>query len=144
MIELGRRVEGKARLIPPSLLMKMESVPDSVYQIEIQTKGVRDEKAVVDTLVKGLREKFGVKVIWISVNKPKDMIKLQIVGSPFAWSALLLFLPTILLAIGVIVVLIAVFLIIVERPVLAALAVVGLALIGVGAALRGRGEKKVG
>lgn len=132
MIELGKKVAGKTVMIPPSILKTMESVVDGLYQLDIKTTDIVDEKKTAEALINGLREKFGIKVHYISVDKSRSMIKVQMSGSPFLFSALLLSLPAILSLVGVAILVVVVSLIVVEKPILAVLGLIGLALFGGG------------
>lgn len=121
VVTLGRRVSGKYKLMysgtleaaPLSLLG--ESVPKRLYQIDIQTRGIPNPNLVADTLRRELWNKFGANVVWVEVGN--DMIRIQLIGSPFIWAALLLFLPQILSALGVIVALIALYLLVTGIPI---------------------------
>ena len=108
-VEYGRKVAGRTVYMPRDILT--ESVPGAVYQLEIKTKGVPDPKKAISALTTELPRKFPrLKVLWIQVEDP--YIRMQIQGSPFAWAALLAFLPEILMAIGIIVLFITVYLVI--------------------------------
>jgi len=113
MIEVGKRIAGRTIYIPHVILT--ESVPGAIYELEIRTKGIPDEKKVVDTLREKMPEKFkGLEVLWIKVDG--SVIRMQVMGSPFSWGLVLLWLPEILQLIGVIVTFIAVFLVISQIP----------------------------
>jgi len=112
-MEVGKRVVGVTKYIPRAMLT--ESIPGAVYELEIRTNGITDEKAVIDLLREEMPKKFkGLRVLWIRIDD--SVIRMQIMGSPFAWSLVLLWLPEILQMIGVIVALIAVFLVISQIP----------------------------
>jgi len=116
MIELGKRVRGRAVYIPRAILR--ESVPGAVYLIEVRTRRAVPERwvnpdAEVAELLKRKLEEKGIEVLWVRVD---ETIYIQARGSPFSWSLILALLPEILGAIGIIVTLIAVFLVIAEIP----------------------------
>ena len=107
-VEIGKRILGKTEYIPRAMLI--ESVPGQIYEVEIRTKGVSNPEQAISTLNVELPKKFnGLKVHWIGADG--SVIKMQITGSPFAWAAFMLFLPSILTVIGIAVTLIAVYLV---------------------------------
>jgi len=112
MVEFGKKVFGPTKYIPRAMLT--ESVPGAIYELHIKTKGVPDPQLAAKVITEKLYERFRAKVIWISIEGSD--IRLQLVGSPFAWSLLLVFLPEILLAIGIIVLLISVYLVFAHIP----------------------------
>ena len=130
MIEVGKRVVGYTKYIPRAMLT--ESVPGVVYELEIRTEGIPDERAVINLLREEMPKKFkGLEVLWIRVDD--KVIRMQIIGSPFAWSLVLLWLPEILALIGVVVTFIAIYFVAAEVPSWAwAILAVGVALIWLG------------
>ena len=107
-VEVGKRIVGKTNYIPRAMLI--ESVPGQIYELEIRTKGISNPEQAISALNTELPKKYkGLKVHWIGVNG--SVIKIQLTGSPFAWAALMLFIPTILTLVGIAVTLIAVFLV---------------------------------
>ena len=109
--EYGRKIVAQRTvLIPPSMLT--ESVPGAVYQLEIKTKGIPDPKKVISVLTTELTRKFpDLKVLWIRVEN--QSISMQITSNPpFAWAALLAFLPEILMAIGITILFVTVYLVV--------------------------------
>jgi len=126
MIEIGRLAGTKLIEIPKEVLT--ESVPGKVYHLHIETKGIPNEEEVARALIGKLYEKFKAKVIWIRIED--GVIDLQLIGSPFAWAALLAFLPFILAALGVIMVLLSVYGVVTAIPAWVwALAIAGLGII---------------
>jgi hypothetical protein len=73
----------------------------SMWDIEIKTKGMTPEQAsmALERLINGMSEEFGIKTIYAYATN--DTIFLEIMGSPFAWAALLAWLPMILTGIGI-------------------------------------------
>jgi len=110
----GFKIPG--RLIPLSQveLSLGSSVPGEIYEIHIETDGIPNPKLAAESLVSGLRERFGVRTVWIQADA--KTIRMQIIGSPFAWATLIPFIPLILTTVGVAVVLISVFLVFREIP----------------------------
>jgi len=103
----------ETKYIPKAVLT--ESVPGSKYELTIKTYGVPDPEATINLLRTELPNKFfDLKVLYINIEG--DTITMQLSGSPFLWMSLLLFLPTILGALGVIVVLISVYLMFAAVP----------------------------
>ena len=124
-MEFGTKIKGGIQYIPRDMLS--ESVPGSIYQLKIQTRGVSDPARAINLLKTELPKKFpGLKVLWANVEG--EMIYLQISGSPFLWQALLLFLPTLLGLIGIVIVLVAVYLVFAAVPGW----VIGILLAGIG------------
>lgn len=105
MLELGKLAGTRLVQMPKEVLTT--SVPGKVYHLTIKTKGVSNEKEVAKTLIAGLYEKFKAKVIWMRIKD--DIIDIQLIGSPFAWLALLAWLPAILTALGIVMILISVY-----------------------------------
>jgi len=110
----GKRTVGKSIYIPRSILT--ESVPGQIYEIHVKTAGIPDPEEAVETVTAELPKKVkGLKVLWARADE-KNMI-IQVQGSPFPWTLVLLYLPEILSAIGVAVTAIAVFLVAAHIPV---------------------------
>lgn len=112
MLELGKKLSGRLLEIPRVVLT--ESVPDKVYQLRIETKGIVNEKEVGKAIVTELHNKFRARVIWIRIEN--GVINLQLIGSPFAWVVLLAFLPTMLAIFGIVVVLISLYSVLAAIP----------------------------
>ena len=89
--------------------MLTESVIGQIYELKIRTNGVPSPQLVAATLSKTLREKLNAKLLYFEVDK--DVITMQIEGSPFAWSVMLVLLPEILVTLGVVVMLIMIYLV---------------------------------
>lgn len=112
-VSYGTPVRG--RLVPvsePELSVKM-ALPGELYQVEIQTSGVPDPQSALETLISELNG-FGAKTVYAYADS--ERILLQLYGSPFAWAALIPFLPLILGGIGIVVTFIAVWFIFAEIP----------------------------
>jgi hypothetical protein len=106
-VSYGTPVRG--RLVPvsePELSVKM-ALPGELYQVEIQTSGVPDPQGALETLISELDNRFGAKTVYAYADS--ERILLQLYGSPFAWSALIPFLPLILGGIGIVVTFISVW-----------------------------------
>lgn len=129
-VEVGTKAIGKTKYIPRAMLT--ESVPGQIYELEVRTEVVDNPERVIDALQAELPKEFkDLKVKWIRIDG--SVVKMQIVGSPFAWSLLLAFIPSILTVVGVIVTLISVFLIWTTVPGwVTGLAVLGLVLTAFG------------
>lgn len=107
-MEVGKRTKGSTKYIPEAMLT--ESTIGAIYELQIKTEGVDNPQEAINIISSELPKKFkGLEVLWARVDSP--YIKVQIKGSPFVWSAVLLFLPQILATVGIIVALIAVYLI---------------------------------
>jgi hypothetical protein len=112
MLEVGKLAG--TRIVEMSKGVLTDSVPGKVYHLTIETKGIANEEEVVKTLVTELYNKFKAQVIWIRIDS--GVIDLQLIGSPFAWLALLAFLPTILAMLGIVVVLISLYSVLAAIP----------------------------
>jgi len=134
MLEVGKLVGTKLVEMPKEVLT--DSVPGKVYHLTIETNGVYNEEEVASTLTTELYEKFKAKVIWIRIEN--GVIDLQLIGSPFAWLALLAWLPTLLAILGIVMVLVSVYSVIAAIPSWAwALLAVGVAMILFGPKIAG-------
>ena len=112
-VVIGKRFAGTSIYIPRAILT--ESTPGQVYELHIRTTGIADAKKPVEVLTAEMPRKFrDLKILWMRVDDRN--IYMQIQGSPFPWSLLLLWLPEILSAIGIIVTAIAVFLVAAQVP----------------------------
>jgi len=112
MLEVGKLAG--TRIVEMSRGVLTDSVPGKVYHLTIETKGIANEKEVAKTLVTELYNKFKAQVIWIRIVD--GVIDLQLIGSPFAWVALIAFLPTILAMLGIVVVLISLYSVLAAIP----------------------------
>ena len=135
VVEMGARIAGRIQHIPRAMLI--ESVRGQIYEVEIRTKGVSNPEQAISTLNVELPKKFkGLKVHWIGIDD--SVIKVQLTGSPFAWAALVLFIPAILTVVGIVVTIIAVFLVWTSiPPYVTASLVVGLVLTVFGSQMGG-------
>jgi len=126
MLEVGKLIG--TRLVEMSKEVLTDSVPGKVYHLTIETKGIANEEEVAKTLVTELYNKFKAQVIWIRIEN--GVIDLQTIGSPFAWLALLAWLPTILAMLGIVMILVSIYSVIAAIPGWAwALLAVGVAMI---------------
>ena len=119
-MKLGTRVEGKRIPLPKDYLMSAGSVKGHVYEIVIKTdKRVDDITAVkvANKLAYELPKRFNAELLYF--ENFDNYIIIDVKGSPFAWSALLAWLPEILMLVGLTVLMISVFLIISSNPWLA-------------------------
>jgi len=91
-----------------------DSVPGKHYHIRIETEGITNAEEVAKLLVNGLWNKFHADVKYIRIDN--SCIDIQLEGSPFVWAVLLLWLPQILVGVGVILTAVVVFSIISAIP----------------------------
>lgn len=89
--------------------MRTTSVPGQIYELQMKTNGVSNPQEALLLLADELAEGFSATMLYFEVDG--DVITVQMVGSPFAWGALLLFLPQILVGLGILVTMIAVYLV---------------------------------
>lgn len=129
MLEAGKLVGTKLVLMPKEVLT--DSVPGKVYHLTIETKGIANEEETAKVLVKDLYDRFKAEVLWIKIEN--GVIDMQLIGSPFAWVALIAFIPAILAILGIVFVLVSVYSVIAAIPAWAwALLAVGVGLILIG------------
>jgi len=115
MFTLGKRIIKNEVEIKSNMLT--DSVAGGEYTLKIQTKGVSNPEETLKLLRDKLNEKFGITVLYGEVAD--NVITLQIkshISLQFAWSAILVFLPQILIVVGVVVAMIAVYLMISSIP----------------------------
>jgi len=104
----GQKIPGSLQLLSQLTLSTGGTEKGKFYEIHISTDGIPDPSSAVNTLIAGLRSR-GVETVWASADA--KIIKIQIAGSPMAWTALVLLLPTILSVVGVIATVVAVYMI---------------------------------
>jgi len=109
---VGKSVGTKTILMDKTVLT--ESVIGQNYEIQMKTNGVPDPGTATKILSKVLKEKFNAKLLYFEVDD--NILTIQIEGSPFSWNLLLIFLPEVLIGIGVIVLFIMVYFITSEIP----------------------------
>lgn len=132
-MKLGTRVEGKRIPLPKDYLVSADSVKGHIYEIVIKTdKKVDDITAteIASRLAYELPKRFNAELLYF--ENYDNYIIMDVKGSPFAWSALLAWLPEVLMLVGLAVLTISVFLIISSNPWLAFTTFLGLILIAVG------------
>jgi len=132
-VKLGTRVEGKRIPLPKDYLVSADSVKGHIYEIVIKTdKKVDDITAteIASRLAYELPKRFNAELLYF--ENYDNYIIMDVKGSPFAWSALLAWLPEVLMLVGLAVLTISVFLIISSNPWLAFTTFLGLILIAVG------------
>ena len=108
--------------------MRTFGAPGVVYAVELKTDGVPNPREVYDLLKSKLMEKFRIDVRGMTVENAD--IKLQFAaGLPFAWAALIEYLPLILRTIGIAITVITAYLALAKIPAWQwALMVLGIAL----------------
>lgn len=89
--------------------MLTESVIGQIYELQLKTRGVSCPECAAATLSKKLKEKFGATLLYFEVDD--DIMTIQIEGSPFSWNLLFVFLPEILVGLGIVVLFIMVYLV---------------------------------
>ena len=112
MLEVG--ILSGTRLEEMSQQYMTESVRGRVYHLHIKTQGITDERAAALTLATQLDVKFKAKVTWIRVAD--GTIDLQLIGSPFAWAALIAALPAILGLLGIVMILVSLYTVLASIP----------------------------
>jgi small-conductance mechanosensitive channel len=105
MLEVG--ILAGTRLVHIPQRYMTESVRERVYHLHIETQGITDEKAAALALTTQLYDKFKAKVTWVRIED--GTIELQLVGSPFAWVALIAALPAILGLLGIVMILVSIY-----------------------------------
>jgi len=104
---LGRRIQGILQPIDVSLPAFRSSTPGQIYEIHVRTVNlVREKEFLADMLISELNSR-GARVIWLEVSDYE--VKIQVIGSPFAWQIILALLPEIFMLVGVALVSISVF-----------------------------------
>lgn len=104
---VGKMVGDQTIYMPKEVLT--ESVIGQVYELQIKTNGVPSPSSVAAVLQKKLKEKFNANLLYFEVDD--NVLTIQIEGSPFAWNLLLVFLPEILVGLGIAVLFIMVYLV---------------------------------
>lgn len=89
--------------------MRTTSVPGQLYELQMKTGGVPDPRSALLLLADELAVRFNATLLYFETDK--DVMTIQLEGSPFAWSALLLFLPQILVGLGILITMITVYLV---------------------------------
>lgn len=141
-MKVGRRVSGR-RVKLVNAADKVSKVGE-IYELHIKTdKPVNDVAALLafGKLHKGLNDLFNAKLLYLE-NKGNDMI-MDISGSPFGWFDLLVWLPEILMTVGVIVLAISVYIVSMYNKYLALALIIGSALAGVGWLLHKERERTI-
>jgi hypothetical protein len=88
--------------LPLEKLYTMTAPKGALYEIKLTTSPLTPDKATeaIEKLKTEMQTRFGINLIYASATE--NSINLTIQGSPFTWAALIAFLPTILLGIGII------------------------------------------
>lgn len=105
--KLGKMVGDQAIYMEKAMLT--ESVIGQIYELQLKTEGVETPEVVAAVLSSKLKERFGATLLYFEVDD--DIMTIQIEGSPFVWSQLLVFLPEILSVLGVAILFIMVYLV---------------------------------
>lgn len=115
---LGNQIKGDLIYIPNKALS--ESVIGQTYEAHIRTEsllglGGASKENIANILMQELPKRVpGLKLKWIKIED--TMIKLQFIGSPFAWSLFIAALPQILNLVGITITVIGVYLIWSKTP----------------------------
>lgn len=97
MLELGTKIGNVGLEIPSDMLTT--SVPEKFYHLRIQYSGtMSDEVEFAKKFSSELYTMFKAKVAYMRIAP--DYVDVQLEGSPFAWAALVLWLPTIFVLFG--------------------------------------------
>lgn len=113
MLVLGEKINRIGLAIPRVMLT--ESVPGKVYDLQIQIQGkATNEVELAKTLMAGLYSKFKAKVVYMAISD--NTVEIQFEGSPFAWSAVIAYLPSIFTIFGIILIGISVYTVFASIP----------------------------
>jgi len=112
VLELGTLVGKYVVEIPKELLTT--SIPGKHYHIRMTTSGVSNEQEVAKALINGLTTKFGAKVKYMRIVN--GVVDVQLEGSPFAWAAVIIWLPSIFTLLGITLLGIAVYTVFASIP----------------------------
>lgn len=112
MIELGTLVGRYVVKIPKEVLTT--SVPGKSYHIRMETSGISDERNVANALINGLLTEFNAKVKYIRIEN--GVIDVQLEGSPFVWTAVIIWLPSIFTLLGIVLLGISVYTVFASIP----------------------------
>ena len=110
---LGEHTEGELTYIPRKTLS--ETVIGQTYEAHVKTQsllglGGASKENIANIIIQELPKRVpGLKLNWIKIED--TMIKLQFIGSPFAWTIFLTALPAILSLVGITVSLIGIYLV---------------------------------
>jgi hypothetical protein len=87
-----------------------------IFALKLDVSRLDEQKArrALEELSRGMAERFGIRTIFARATE--NEIHLVIMGSPFAWSALLLWLPTILGLLGIVLFAVSVWQAVVSIP----------------------------
>lgn len=130
---LGSRVEGRRIPMPYSYVGNNESVVGNKYEIVVKLKDKLDDRKARELAYKladGLLKKFNAKLLYFSNND--DYVTMDIEGSPFVWSELIMWLPEIFMSVGAVILLVSVFLIVQSKPLLSLGVIAGVMLLAFG------------
>jgi len=132
MYTLGTKLSGQFEEIPSDMLT--DSVEGQIYELHIATSRVTNPEEVARVLLEKLPAKFhGLKIRYLEIGENNIVTQIEETGSPFAWAALLAFLPEILQLVGIAVFAVYIMLAVAFAP--AWVGVVGV--LGVGVAVAG-------
>ena len=112
-LTLGEQTKGELIYIPRKALS--ESVIGQTYEAHVRTQsllglGGASKENIANIIIQELPKRVpGLKLNWIEVED--TMIKIQFIGSPFAWTVFLAALPSILQLVGITVSLIGIYLV---------------------------------
>ena len=112
MLEVGTLAGTRLEEMPQQYMT--ESIRGRIYDLHIETSGIKDERGAALMLALELERRFKAKVIWIRVEN--GVIETQIIGSPFAWAPLIAALPAILGLLGIIMILVSIFTVLASIP----------------------------
>jgi hypothetical protein len=101
IVSLGSPVKGPVKRLKMDVDRLTVAPKGSLWDIEIKTKGMTPEQAsaALEKLINGMSGEFGIKTIY--AHATGDTIFLEIMGSPFVWASLLVWLPMILTLVGI-------------------------------------------
>ena len=108
---LGRRVPGVLQPIDVKLKAFSFSKPGQLYELHMETADlIADKERLADLLIHELPNVAeGLKVTWLEIGD--YTVRMQVVGSPFAWSAVVAFLPEIFMLVGAALLTVSVFIV---------------------------------
>lgn len=112
MLEAGKLVGTRLMEMPREVLT--DSVPGKAYHLTIKTKGIANEEEVAEALVNKLYENFKAEVVWVKIEN--GVIDLQLIGSPFAWAALIAYIPLLLTLFGILLIGVAIYSVLAAIP----------------------------